>query len=460
MGETPAGEQQDQRQPTERPAAGQPVVESLTVRLARAGDREAVFAFCARTWGDDGDYIPYVWDEWLADMAAGHGALLVAVASAQGEQVAQSSATAKPAQAERPVGLLHVRMVADDEAWIEGVRVDPTERRQGVGRSLVSRGLVAARERRATVARFFTDAENIASQRMFGGFGFTRVAELLAFRAPALTFGSASDDDASAATDASADATDTDGVDVSALSSPGALGATAAAAPQQATSAQTDDLAAQRTLAAAGLADDPGELRLITPGIEIADRIWEWLVQSNLTPFNGGLELRNWTARALTEANLRDYLTNGNVLLLEGWDTILALAITGEDTHAEDDEDTTDDDVGAAANDGPTAHDDSTTGAAERLDSDADGATATGDTGQPTPRRHAPSAGALNVRYLDGTADGLSRLCLALREVAGERGLARVNLWLPDLLILRDAMDGAGYERRGDEAMYVYARTL
>ncbi len=446
MSETRDGKREDERQGAQ-PTPGQPVVESLTVRLARASDRDAVFAFCARTWGDDGDYIPYVWDEWLADMNAGHGALLVAVASAQDTQ---SDATGQTTQAERPVGLLHVRMVSDDEAWIEGVRVDPAERRQGVGRSLVSRGLVAARERGATVARIFTDASNVASQRLFGGFGFTRVAELLSFRAPALTFENPDDGDA-ATSDVHADATDTDGVDVSAVAPSGQPGSSYAASRRSQPS-DSDDQAEQRTLAAAGLADDPVELRLTTPGLETSDRIWEWLVQSNLTPFNGGLELRNWTARALTEANLRGYLANGQVLLLEGWDTILALAILGEDAHADEDadndadDDASDDDIGAAANDAPTDRDSNS--------GEADGG------GQAQPHRHARGAGALNVLYLDGTADGLSRLCLTLREVAGERGFTRVNCWLPDLLILRDAMDGAGYERRGDEAMYVYARGL
>jgi len=454
MGETPMIERQDDPARTER-AKGQPLVESLTVRLARASDRDAVFAFCARTWGDDGDYIPYVWDEWLADMDAGHGALLVAVASAQDEA---ADGAAPSAAHERPVGLLHVRMVADDEAWIEGVRVDPAERRQGIGRSLVSRGLVAARERGATVARIFTDATNVASQRLFGGFGFTRVAELLSFRAPALTFGYAPDDDNATMADASPDTTDTTGVDDVAVTSPATPGAPGAARLRS-TPTHAGDRAERRTLAAAGLADDPVELTLATPGLETADRIWEWLVQSNLTPFNGGLELRNWTARALTEASLREYLANGQVLLLEGWDTILALAILGEDAQAgeDDDEDevgaTDDDDVGAAVNDGPMAPGDSAAGATGAGDGASSAETA-------TPRRHARGAGALNVRYLDGSADGLSRLCLTLREVAGERGFARVNCWLPDLLILRDAMDGAGYERRGDEAMYVYARGL
>ncbi len=191
--------------------------------------------------------------------------------------------------------------------------------------------------------------------------------------------------------------------------------------------AAPDGSEAWQALTAAGLANDPVALQLTTPGVETADRIWDWLTQSNLTPFNGGLELYNWTARALTEDHLRAYLAAEKVLLLEGWDTILALAILGDDT----------------------------------ADAEEDRGEDTGDTvAAEEPQRHAPGAGALNVRYLDGSADGLSRLCLALREVAGERGLARVNLWLPDLLILRDAMDGAGYARRGDEAMWAYARAL
>jgi len=46
-----------------------------------------------------------------------------------------------------------------------------------------------------------------------------------------------------------------------------------------------------------------------------------------------------------------------------------------------------------------------------------------------------------------------------MRGEAHARNLEQVWLWLPDLLILRDAMDGAGYTR-GDETLWVYARAL
>jgi hypothetical protein len=47
---------------------------------------------------------------------------------------------------------------------------------------------------------------------------------------------------------------------------------------------------------------------------------------------------------------------------------------------------------------------------------------------------------------------------VALRALAAAWALPQVELWLPDLLILRDAMDGAGYA--AGEPMWVYARDL
>ena len=138
--------------------------ETIEARPARDDDREAVLAFCARTW-DDGDYVQYVWEDWLRDAS---GALLVATLAG------------------RPVGLAHLRMMSPEEAWIEGVRVDPGARRRGVARVLISRTLVTAHERGATVARYFTSSDNVASQQLFKRFGFVRVAEVLHFTADAL----------------------------------------------------------------------------------------------------------------------------------------------------------------------------------------------------------------------------------------------------------------------------------
>ena len=141
------------------------------------------------------------------------------------------------------------------------------------------------------------------------------------------------------------------------------------------------------------------------PGSDDFERIWEWLVQSNLAPLTGGLEYADWQARALTEPLLRGYLAAGQVRLIEVWGAIQALAVAV-----------------------PTAPEWDRT---------------------PT----------LAVRYMDGLADAIGRLALSLRAEAAATAYARVELWLPDLLILRDAMAGAGYDG-DDEVMLVFAREL
>jgi ribosomal protein S18 acetylase RimI-like enzyme len=314
-------DEQEQEQKQEQPDTRREA--TLEVRPARPEDRDTVLAFCAHTWSD-GDYIEYVWDDWLKE---DHGVLLVGLLDGQ------------------PVGISHVAMISDDEAWLEGIRVDPAHQREGFGRVLTSRSLVAAREHGAAVARLITSAENEASQGMFARFGFVRVAEMVRFRGPAL--------------------------------------------------AQDD-------------ADDAVEFaRPARPSPDDFERIWEWLVQSNLAPLTGGLEYLDWQARALTEPLLRGYLAAGQVRLIEEWDAIQALAIV--------------------VSSGPEPG-----------------------------WRETPT---LTVRYMDGLADSIGRMALALRAEATAEHCERVELWLPNTLILRDAMDGAGYEG-DDETMLVFAREL
>src|SRR5258708_38740556 len=200
------------------------------VRPARPEDHDAVLAFCARTWSD-GDYIAEVWDDWLGNQ---RGVLLVATL------------------AERPVGLVHVRMLSADEAWLEGIRVDPAVRRQGVGRVLTSRGLVAARERGAAVARLFTMWDNVAAQAMFGAFGVTRIAQVTYYEAAA-------------------------------------------------------EDAVQAGATRRGGRGQP----LVAPRAGPFGRRCGWRGRPELPPLHGGLEFLGWAARALTEPRLRAYLAAG-----------------------------------------------------------------------------------------------------------------------------------------------------
>jgi ribosomal protein S18 acetylase RimI-like enzyme len=318
---------------SESKPVGEEQGDEVVVRPALPEDREAVLAFCAHTW-EGGDYIALVFDQWLHDES---GALLVAVIG------------------RHPVGLVHVQMPSADDSWLEGIRVDPAVRRQGIGRLLVSQALVAARARGAGAARLFTDNGNIASQELVTKrFGFQRVAEVVRYIGKAL-----------------------------------------------------ESERAPKLDALQGVSETHGP-RLLAAGPEDRSRIWDWLLQSNLAPVNGGLQFDGWQAWALTEQDLQVYLSEEAVWLLEEWETIQAIAIALD--AVEDEED--------------------------------------------------PETGTLQVRYIDGAAGGIGALAVALREIAAERHLSQVEMWLPDLLILHDAMNGAGYLRAVQETMWVYQRSL
>ena len=131
------------------------------IREARPEDREAVLAFCARTW-EWGDYIEFVWDEWLHDPG---GVLFVATVDGQ------------------PVGIDHLRMLNATDAWLEGMRVDPAFRRHGLATALHNAMLIEAMKRGATNARLITESTNTASISLVERGFFRRVGAYALFRA-------------------------------------------------------------------------------------------------------------------------------------------------------------------------------------------------------------------------------------------------------------------------------------
>lgn len=129
--------------------------ESITIRSARSEDKDAILAFCKNTfsWGD---YIPERWDDWLHGT---RGQLLVAELGGQ------------------QVGLMHVQLLEDGAAWIEGVRVHPDFRRRGIATALNAAGRAYAISESCKALRLATGADNIASQNLFGSRGYSRISE-------------------------------------------------------------------------------------------------------------------------------------------------------------------------------------------------------------------------------------------------------------------------------------------
>jgi len=108
---------------------------------------------CAHTW-DWGDYIPEVWDDWLADEQG-----LLIVGELEGRVVALSRIAFQPS----------------GQIWLEGMRVDPEYRRLGVAGQFLDRSIALARERGARVVRLGTSHSNTPVHIMTERAGMARV---------------------------------------------------------------------------------------------------------------------------------------------------------------------------------------------------------------------------------------------------------------------------------------------
>lgn len=215
---------------------------AIEVRPARAEDKDTVLAFCAHTW-EWGDYIEHVWDEWLHDPT---GQLLVAVID------------------ERPVGVTHIRMLNATDAWLEGMRVDPDYRNQGIAKALNTASLEEAMRRGATNARLATESTNDASIHIMESIHMRQVGSFAPFTAqPIATEGKRQP---------SSDSTQL---------------------------ATLDDL----------------------------DEIIDYMNASNTFPAVGGLYYVGFTAYEITAQLLKEHIAAQHIYLLRRWDRIDGLAI-------------------------------------------------------------------------------------------------------------------------------------
>ncbi len=214
----------------------------IEVRPARPEDREAVLAFSRQTW-EWGDYIEYVWDEWLNNP---QGRLFVATIDGQ------------------PVGVTNIRMLNKTEAWLEGMRVDPSFRRHGIASALFHAQLAEARQRGATTIRLITEATNTTSIRLLERSSMNRVGAYVMYRAVAATTPTKR--------------------------------AYALETPVLATAADLSDIIA-------------------------------YLNASNIFPAIGGLDYQGFTAYTITNELLLEKITAQQLYILRRWDRLDGLAI-------------------------------------------------------------------------------------------------------------------------------------
>jgi GNAT superfamily N-acetyltransferase len=128
----------------------------ILCRPAGRSDTSAALALVKGIWGGD-DYVPEVWDAWLADS---HG--LLAVAEWRG----------------RLAGLGHVADLGWGEAWLEGLRVAPDLQGHGIGSSLHNYLVARWLDMDSSVIRLLTHVSREPVKAMSAHTGFHAVAQL------------------------------------------------------------------------------------------------------------------------------------------------------------------------------------------------------------------------------------------------------------------------------------------
>jgi len=133
----------------------------FSIRAALPEDKETILEFCRHTW-EWGDYVPQVWDAWLSDP---QGRLLVATIDDQ------------------PVAIGQVTLLAPEEAWLQGFRVAPAYRRQGIATELGKHCIKLAIQLGAKVVRYVTLTSNTSARRIGDKLGFRQVATFVSYQA-------------------------------------------------------------------------------------------------------------------------------------------------------------------------------------------------------------------------------------------------------------------------------------
>jgi GNAT superfamily N-acetyltransferase len=136
-----------------KPALGSPrrrKCRRVIIRKAKASDKAPILEISKNLWGGH-DYLPEVWDDWLADKK---GRLIVATVSA------------------RAVGVAHAVLQTPYIAWLEGLRIHEQYRGLGIAGKLNIALVRWTKRKGARVARLSTHINNHASRNHLEKIGF------------------------------------------------------------------------------------------------------------------------------------------------------------------------------------------------------------------------------------------------------------------------------------------------
>jgi GNAT superfamily N-acetyltransferase len=131
----------------------------LIIRPVRPADRDRVMELTRDVW-EGHDYLPRVFDDWIADAGA-------AFQAAEVDGVV--------------AGLQRLRPYAPGLVWYEGLRVASTHRRQGLARAMLKSAIAEAKEQGFREMRLATG--NLAAAQLFESARFKRRLDVRWWRA-------------------------------------------------------------------------------------------------------------------------------------------------------------------------------------------------------------------------------------------------------------------------------------
>jgi GNAT superfamily N-acetyltransferase len=137
----------------------------IVVRRARHEDFGTVAGFTQDTFPGWGDYVPRVFAEWVD---ASDGVFLAVTAPDAGGVDAEGVPLA-PGQV---IAVARIAFLTPQEAWLEGIRVDPRVRGLGVATDLQVAELRWAAAHGVSVMRYLTGEHNEGSHRLGAKHGF------------------------------------------------------------------------------------------------------------------------------------------------------------------------------------------------------------------------------------------------------------------------------------------------
>jgi GNAT superfamily N-acetyltransferase len=142
-------------------------LEMAVCRPVLARDTEEVLEISSHIW-EGGDYIPQVWEEWLADPDG-----LLGVAELSG----------------RVVGVFKLTKFQEGEWYMEGLRVHPEFQGKGIAAHIHAYVLDCWRRMGSGIIRLTTASYNVKIHHMCEQTGFNRIGEFIPYRAPILQEG-------------------------------------------------------------------------------------------------------------------------------------------------------------------------------------------------------------------------------------------------------------------------------